>query len=112
MDESPGERLRSRLSARGEEALGELAQFLLDNPWLNQALAVALEARERASAAGQHAIRNVGVPTTSDVDRLGRRLRGLSARLEALEDAVDRLERQLAELRRPSSPGRAPGGER
>ena len=112
MDESAGEGLRSRLSSRGEEALGELAQFLLDNPWLNQALSVALEARERASVAGQNAIRNVGVPTAADVDRLGRRLRGLSARLEALEDAVDRLERQVGELRRPSSPTRGSGEER
>ena len=110
MDESAGERLRNRLSARGEDALGELAQFLLDNPWLNQALSVALDARERASVAGQHAIRNVGVPTASDVDRLGRRLRALSERLESLEDSVDRIERQLTELRRASTSARGSGG--
>ena len=34
-------RRRARGSSRSEDALGELAQFLLDNPWLNQALQVA-----------------------------------------------------------------------
>ena len=100
MDESGSEGLRDRLSARGEEALGELAQFMLDNPWLNQALSVAIDARDRASQASASAMRNVGVPSRSDLDRLGRRFRALSERLEALEDSVDRLERQLAELRR------------
>src|SRR5688572_18834715 len=95
MDASGGEGIRDKLSARGEDALGELAEFLLDNPWLKQALQVAVEARERASAASQSAMRNAGVSSASDVDRLGRRLRALSERMEALEDAVDRLEREL-----------------
>ncbi|MGH2923085.1 MAG: hypothetical protein ACRDKH_03520 [Solirubrobacterales bacterium] len=106
MDESAADRLRSRLSARGPDALGELAQFLLDNPWLNQALSVALEARERAQHASQNAMRNVGVPTSGDVDRLGRRLRALSERLESVEDAVDRLEDQVRDLKRASTPAR------
>ena len=103
MDESAGDRVRSRLSGRGPDALGEIAQILLDNPWLNQALSVALDARERAQHASQNAMRGVGVPTRGDVDRLGRRLRALSERLESLEDAVDRIEEQVRELRRASS---------
>jgi hypothetical protein len=110
MEESAADRLRSRLSARGDDALGELAQFLLDNPWLNQALSVALEARERAQHAGQYAMRNVGVPTAGDVDRLGRRVRALSERLEALEDAVDRIEDDVRALRRASSSTRGSAG--
>ena len=113
MDESGGEGFRERLSARGEEALAEVAQALLDNPWLNQALHVAVEARERASQASATAMRNVGVPSTSDLDRLGRRLRAVSERLESVEDAVDRLEREVGELRRRQAPsggsGRPPG---
>ncbi len=100
MDESGGEGIRERLSARGEGALGELAQLVLDNPWLNQALQVAVEARERASQASASAMRNVGVPTAAELDRLGRRLRGVSERLESLEDALDRLEREVTELKR------------
>jgi hypothetical protein len=117
MDESGGDGgadgLRERLSARGEEALADLAQALLDNPWLNQALQVAVDARERASQASATAMRNVGVPTASDLERLGRRLRSVSERLESVEDALDRLEREVGELRRrqgqPSGPAQPPG---
>lgn len=98
------EGLRERISARGEETLGELAQFLLDNPWFNQALQVALDARERASAAGTQALRNLNVPTAADVDRLSRRLRALSERLESVEDKLDQLSRDLTALRKRVGP--------
>jgi hypothetical protein len=100
MDEGGGEGIRDRITARGEDALGELAQFLVDNPWLNQALQVAFGARERASQASASAIRNLNLPTGNDVDRLARRLRAVSERLEEVEDTLDRLSRELAELRR------------
>jgi hypothetical protein len=106
MDESSGgEGIRDRISSRGEDALGELAQTLLDNPWLNQALKTVFEARDKASQAGTSAIRNLNLPTASDVDRLGRRLRALSERLEAVEDIVDRLSREVNELRRQAPAG-------
>lgn len=89
-----------RISARGEGALGDLAQFLVENPWMNQALQVAFGARERASQAGASAIRNLNLPTGHDVDRLVRRLRAVSERLDDLEDTVDELTRELAALRR------------
>ena len=98
--ESGGEGLKDRVSSRRDDALNELTDFLLDNPWINQALQVAFGARERASQAGASAIRNLNLPTAADVDRLGRRLRGVSERLEAVEDKVDQLSRELAELRR------------
>src|SRR3954449_11808874 len=100
MDESGGEGIRDRISARGEGALGDLAQLLVDNPWMNQALQVAFGARERASQAGASAIRNLNLPTSNDVERLVRRLRGVSERLEMVEDTLDRVTRELAELRR------------
>jgi hypothetical protein len=104
MEEGGGEGIRDRVSARGEGALGELAQFLVDNPWMNQALQLALGARERASQASQTAIRNLNLPTGSDVDRLARRMRAVSERLEAVEDAIDQLSREVAELRRERRP--------
>jgi hypothetical protein len=107
MDESGGEGIRERISTRGEGALGELAQFLVENPWMNQALQVAFGARERASQAGASAIRNLNLPTGHDVDRLARRLRAVSERLEAVEDAVDELTREVAALRRERQSGRA-----
>src|SRR5689334_10997573 len=99
MDAGGGERQRDREAGRGESTLGELAQLLVDNPWFNQALHVAFEARERASQAGASALRNLNVPTGGDVDRLARRMRSISERLEEVEDALDRLSREVAELR-------------
>lgn len=113
MDESGGEGKRDRASSRGESTLGDLAQLLVDNPWMNQALQVALGARERASQAGAHAIRNLNLPTGNDVDRLARRLRAVSERLEEVEDQLDALTRELAELRREreaSRPGTSSRG--
>jgi hypothetical protein len=97
-----------RIPSRGESALGELAQFLVDNPWTHQALQVAFGARERAQQAGAQAIRNLNLPTGNDVDRLARRLRAVSERLEAVEDTLDQLAQELAALRRErdsSQPG-------
>jgi hypothetical protein len=113
MDESGGEGIRDRISARGEGALGDLAQLLVDNPWMNQALHVAFGARERASQAGASAIRNLNLPTGNDVDRLARRLRAVSERLESVEDTLDQVTRELAELRRErdsSPPGASSQG--
>ncbi len=113
MEDSGGEGIRDRISSRGEGALGELAQFLVDNPWMNQALHLAFGARERASQAGASAIRNLNLPTGNDVDRLARRLRSVSERLEEVEDTLDQLTRDLAELRRErnsSQPGASSQG--
>ena len=113
MDESGGEGIRDRISSRGEGTLGELAQILVDNPWMNQALQIALGARERASQASASAIRNLNLPTGNDVDRLARRLRAVSERLEEVEDTLDRVTRELAELRREresARPGPSTGG--
>jgi hypothetical protein len=113
MDESGGEGVRDRGSSRGEGALGDLAQLLVDNPWMNQALQIAFGARERASQAGASAIRNLNLPTANDVDRLTRRLRAVSERLETVEDTLDRLTREVAELRRErdaSRPGTSSQG--
>lgn len=92
------------LRTRGEEALGELAQSLLENPVFNQALTTALGAGERASRAQRQAMGALHVPSTADVERLEQRLRSLSDRLESLEDRVDELGDELIALR-----SRAPG---
>ena len=99
MDEGGGG-TGERQGSLTEKALGELAQFLVDNPWLNQALHVAFGARERAQQASQTAIRNLNLPTGGDVDRLARRLRAVSERLESVEDTLDQLSREVAALRR------------
>jgi chromosome segregation ATPase len=99
-EDEAAERPKERDSSRGEEPVGDLVDFLLDNPWVHQALQLALGARERASQAGAQAMRNVGVPTAADLDRLARRVRALSERLESVEDKLDALSDEMTELRR------------
>lgn len=111
MDESAAnEGTRSRFSGQGQDALTEIAQLLLDNPVLHQALHMAVDARDRASQASATAMRSLNVPAATDVDRLGRRLRALSERLEVVEDSLDDLAREVAELRKAS--GQGPGTQR
>jgi CRP-like cAMP-binding protein len=94
------EGLRDRLARQGEDALGKLAQDLLENPLVNSAISRAFEARERASAAQEAALGALNIPSAADVERLTRRLRSVSQRLEGIEDGVDRLDSRLAELDR------------
>lgn len=93
------------LRARGEEALGDLAQALVDNPVFSGALARALGAGERAATAQRQAIGALNLAASSDVERLEQRLRSLSARLEAIEDQLDDVTGDVAALRRQGEPG-------
>jgi hypothetical protein len=87
------------LRARGEEALGELAQALVDNPVFSGALARALGAGERAASAQRQAIAALNLAAGSDVERVEQRLRSFAARLEAIEDQLDALSDEMAALR-------------
>jgi chromosome segregation ATPase len=89
---------RSGLRAKGEEAVGELAQALLENPVFSAALGRALGAGERAASAQRSAMGALNVAAGSDIERLEQRLRSVSARLEAIEDRIDDLGDQLAAL--------------
>jgi chromosome segregation ATPase len=99
-DEAGGGGLR----ARGEEALGDLAQALLENPLFNQALTTALGAGERAAQAQRTAMGALNIPAASELERIEQRLRSLSNRLESVEDSADDLRDELAALRRLSAP--------
>jgi chromosome segregation ATPase len=94
---------RGGIRARGEEALGDLAQALLDNPVFGQALATAVGAGERAAQAQRSAMGALNIPAADEVERLEQRLRSLSARLEAVEDRLDEAMDELAALRRRSA---------
>jgi hypothetical protein len=101
--DEPG--LRDRISKRGEEALGELAESLLENPVFNSAIQTALGAREKAQQAQQVAMGALNIPSASDLERLTRRVRAVSQRLEGVEDGIDRLEERLDTVGGGSSPG-------
>jgi hypothetical protein len=82
---------KSGIRARGEDAVGELAQALLDNPLFGAALSRALGAGERAAQAQRSAIGALNLASADDLERLELRLRSLSARLEEVEDRLDEL---------------------
>ena len=91
------------LRARAEQALGELAQALVDNPTLHDAFTAALGAREKALEAQQAAMSALNLPSATDVERLERRLRSFSQRLEDVEEAIDDLSRDLGAMRRENA---------
>ena len=90
------ESIVDRLSRQGEEALGRIAEELISNPVVSGALTRAFEAREKAVQAQETAMGVLNIPSAADIERVTRRLRSLSQRLEGIEDAIDRLEERLA----------------
>jgi chromosome segregation ATPase len=99
------------LRARSEQAIGELAQALLDSNVLENAVAAAFGAREKALEAQQAAMAALNLPSAGDVERLERRLRSLSQRLDEVEDEIDRVGREIGGLRRQLAAERREGLE-
>jgi glycosyltransferase A (GT-A) superfamily protein (DUF2064 family) len=96
------------LRARSEQVIGEVAQALLDSQMLENALAAAFGAREKAAEAQQAAMAALNLPSAGDVERLERRLRSFSQRLEDVEDQLDRLTREVSQVRRDLNAKKAP----
>lgn len=81
------------LRARSEQAIGELAQTFLDSQVLENALGAAFGAREKAAEAQHAAMAALNLPSAGEIERLERRVRSLSQRLDEVEDELDRLRR-------------------
>jgi hypothetical protein len=96
-----GEGFKGRVTRQSEETIGKLAQELLENPVVSGALSRAFETRERAMRAQEVAMGALNLPSASDLERLTRRVRSVSQRLEGIEDGLDRLDDRL---QRPTSP--------
>lgn len=92
------------LRARSEQAIGELAQALIDNPTLHNAISAAFGAREKAIEAQQAAMGALNLSSATDLERLERRLRSFSQRLEDVEEQIDYLSREVGGLRRQLAP--------
>jgi hypothetical protein len=56
----------------------------------------AFDAREKAAQAQEVAMGALNIPSAADIERLTRRLRSVSQRLEGIEDGVHRLDRALS----------------
>jgi chromosome segregation ATPase len=100
-DDDPG--LRGRITRSGEDAIGRLASELLENPLVTGAIGRIFEAREKASQAQAVAFGALNLPSAADLERLTRRVRSVSQRLEAIEDGVDKLDRRLGSISAPAS---------
>ena len=104
-DSTASDSLRDRLTRQGEDALGKLAQDLLENPLVNAALTRAFDAREKAAQAQEVAFGALNIPSAADIERLTRRVRSVSQRLEGIEDGVDRLDEHVQALSRSETVG-------
>ena len=87
--------LRERLSDGTEDRLGKALTELLENPLLTGVVGRAFDAREKAAQAQEVAMGALNIPSAADIERLTRRLRSVSQRLEGIEDGVHRLDRVL-----------------
>src|SRR3954464_5499847 len=99
MTDSEG--MRDKLARSSEDALGKLAQDLLENPLVNGAISRAFGARERAVQAQEAAMGALNIPSAADLERLTRRLRSVSQRLEAIEDGGGRPDGRVERLPHP-----------
>lgn len=87
--------LKDRLTRGSEDAIGRLAQELLENPLVSSAIGRVFEARERATQAQEVAMGALNLPSAADLERLTRRVRSVAQRLEGIEDSVDRLDERF-----------------
>lgn len=94
-EEDEGRGLRERLSSQAEDTIGRLADDLLENPLINSALQGALSAREKVAQAQESAMDALNLPSASNLDKLARKLRSISQRLDDIEDGVEKLNRRL-----------------
>jgi len=97
-DDTESEGLRERLTKQSEDTFGKLAEELLANPLVSGAIARAYEARDRATSAQEATFAALNIPSAADVERLTRRVRSVSQRLEGIEDGIDRLDERLGAL--------------
>lgn len=88
------------LRAKSEQAIGELAQALIENPTLHNAISAAFGAREKAIEAQHAAMSALDICSVSDLERVERRIRSLSQRFEDVEEQLDDLTRELGAMRR------------
>jgi chromosome segregation ATPase len=95
------------IRARSEQAIGELAQALIESPTVHNAIAAAFGAREKAIEAQHAAMSALNLPSAGDVERIERRLRSFSQRLEEVEEQLDEANRELGAVRRQLAAERA-----
>jgi soluble cytochrome b562 len=87
--------IRSRFAKQGEETIGKLAEELLKNPFVSDAVSAVFDARERATQVQELAMSALNLPSATDLEKLTRRVRAVSQRIEGLEEGLDRIVERL-----------------
>lgn len=98
-EDDGNEGIRDRVQSKGEKAAADLAQALIGSPAFGQAVSAAVAARDKAAEAQRAAMGAMGVSSSDESERLERRVRVLSDRLEESEDRLDAALDQIRELR-------------
>ncbi len=98
MSEEP-EGIRDRVQSKGERAAADLAHAVIGSPAFGQAVSAAVSAKEKAAEAQRAAMGALNVSSQDEADRLERRIRVLSDRLEETEDRLDRAFDEIRSLR-------------
>ncbi|HUR87316.1 MAG TPA: hypothetical protein VMY78_18455 [Solirubrobacteraceae bacterium] len=97
-DDMDTDGLRERLTKQGEDTIGKVAEDLLANPLISGAIARAFEAKEKATSVQEATLAALNLPSAADIERLTRRVRSVSQRLEGIEDGIDRVEERITGL--------------
>lgn len=100
MADDPNESFADRVARESEDALAKLVAELSENQLVRSVIGKTFEARERAAQAQEVAFAALNIPSASDIERLTRRIRSVSLRMEGLEDGVDRIDERLAAIER------------
>ncbi len=93
---SSGKSLRERIGGNAEERVGKALSELLESPLFTSAVGRAFDAREKAAQAQEVALGALNLPSAADIERLTRRLRSVTHRLEGIEEGVDRIDSSLS----------------
>jgi hypothetical protein len=83
--------------AATQDRLGQALSDLLENPLVTGAIGRAWGAREKAAQAQELWMGALNLPSAADIERLTRRLRSVSQRLEGVEDGVQLLGRTIVQ---------------
>jgi tetrahydromethanopterin S-methyltransferase subunit G len=85
-----------------DEQIGKLAQELMKTPLVTNAASAAFGAREKATQAQEAMMSALNVPSAAELEKLNKRLRSISTRLEGIEDLLDTrleaIEKRLAAI--------------
>lgn len=110
----PDDRESESAGFSGEKAASDIAQAVIGSPAFGQAVSAAVAARELAGDAQRAAMGALNVSSQDQAERLERRIRVISERLEETEDRLDGAIRRILQLEAAlaavsEEPGAGPG---